>query len=60
MEANAVNGDVGAKQVHGVTRVNAKGQPIELIGTTTDLETAMEAAAAMGDGFVAGTWSYWN
>jgi hypothetical protein len=38
-------------------RVDARGFPIELLGTAPDLETAVDVADAMGPGYIAGTWT---
>ena len=60
MRGGTVNDNSGIKYVYGVSRVNERGLPIEVIGTTPDLEAAMDAAEALGPNYVTGTWAYWN
>lgn len=60
MNTNEGNAAAVLKHVHCVTRVDAQGHPIEVIGTMADIETAIHAAEILGDEYVAGTWSFRN
>ncbi len=58
MDAHTVKGNREIRHVYGISRMNERGIPVEVVGTAPDLQAAIDAAEIMGDDYVAGTWSY--